>query len=740
MKKDAKKLKRPRSIRVITAQILIFAFILWVITVYSATIVAAQLFYSSFLYQQMEFSHSVSQRLRDIYDDETAIAEIKSSPPGAIYALMHQTINDLQVRWQWGRYGGPAIPHNRISHRFSLFAPDRSESSRPMSGSILTGFAYNFQTSIVFTDTDGNIIMVDGESLTFQPIPQDVWVTLYDTDGEAQAQTSPISFDLGMAERMSGASLPLFFIGDRSFISNVAAIRVTGFMHGALQESYIHPVKICYFSNDARNDLVDTVWENARSGGSFAEYMEIVTGFNESGEYEFVNFFMPSISALDNAGYVQWQTMLDNTEAPENVSHADYLVTVYGIWPWISFNMHHADQPIIAGSNRYVNLRSFLLETRYDRFRLNIFNPLDDGDRRLSNIVVARALPFLDFTDHDPYSDELLEPDFIMLTAIHGNPLRHTISELASFYIWTLLITTLLAVVLIRVIKRNLTTPLEIVNFGISNGWVYITSPGDKPLRWREPSELLEHYNHTRDELKLNKRELTRLGTALNYAQEAEQNRRQMTSNIAHELKTPLAIIHSYSEGLKERIAEEKREQYLDVILSESERMDSMVLEMLDLSRLEAGKVKLATEEFSLAELARSIFDKYEMAISEKELTLSYEWDDKYIITADEARIGQVISNFATNAIKYTPHGGNIHVKIYTNNRGKTVFSIDNDSKPLSRRELSEIWESFYQADNARTGTGAGLGLAIAKSIIELHGGTCHVRNTKTGVEFSFVI
>ena len=96
-----------------------------------------------------------------------------------------------------------------------------------------------------------------------------------------------------------------------------------------------------------------------------------------------------------------------------------------------------------------------------------------------------------------------------------------------------------------------------------------------------------------------------------------------MTSNIAHELKTPLAVIHGYAEGLKEHIAEDKRDRYLDVILSETERVDGMVLELLDLSRLEAGKVKLSRDRVSLAVLTRTIFDKLDMAVQAKQLQLT---------------------------------------------------------------------------------------------------------------------
>ena len=249
---------------------------------------------------------------------------------------------------------------------------------------------------------------------------------------------------------------------------------------------------------------------------------------------------------------------------------------------------------------------------------------------------------------------------------------------------------------------------------------------------WLEAEQLREGWAKCSDETK-------RLSTALEYARTAEQDRRQMTSNIAHELKTPLAVIHSYAEGLREHIAEEKRDKYLDVILSEAERADAMVLEMLDLSRLEAGKVKLTRSGFSLAELARSVFARFDMAAEAKGLEVVFDFPEALTVTADEGRIAQVIENYAANAVKYTPEGGHIRVSARRIPSG-TRFAVENDSPPLSAEALEKVWESFYRADESRSGGGTGLGLAIAKSIIELHGGTCEVRNTQTGVEFGFVI
>ena len=160
---------------------------------------------------------------------------------------------------------------------------------------------------------------------------------------------------------------------------------------------------------------------------------------------------------------------------------------------------------------------------------------------------------------------------------------------------------------------------------------------------------------------------------------------------------------------------------------------------MLDLSRLEAGKVKLSRDDFSIIDLTKSVFEKLEMAAQAKNLRVEFSFPDEGTVTADESRIAQVIENFATNAIKYTAAGGHVIVTIQSRN-GKTTFSIENESPPLSDEALQKVWDTFYRVDESRSSGGTGLGLAIAKSIIELHGGRCSVQNTKTGVKFSFTI
>ncbi len=341
-----------------------------------------------------------------------------------------------------------------------------------------------------------------------------------------------------------------------------------------------------------------------------------------------------------------------------------------------------------------------------------------------------------DSSAHETGSARIL---YYAVKAVWFSPWRSAVVALWKIYLWTFCMGAVLVLIARRMLKSYLIVPIRDINYGFANprsAGFYL--PDSRPA-WREPAELYDHYDRVQTLLQRQQTEQTRLQTALDYAKEAEENRRQMTSNIAHELKTPLAVIHSYAEGLKERIAEDKREKYLDVILSETQRTDAMVLEMLDLSRLEAGRIKLTREEFCLCTLAKATFERLDMAAKAKDLQVTFNLPRECKVRADEGRIGQVVENFASNAVKYTPVGGKIHVSLRSGWFG-TTFTVENDSPPLTQEQLSRVWDTFYRVDEARTGGGTGLGLAIAKSIISLHGGKCQAYNTRTGVAFSFTL
>ena len=321
--------------------------------------------------------------------------------------------------------------------------------------------------------------------------------------------------------------------------------------------------------------------------------------------------------------------------------------------------------------------------------------------------------------------------------AIYCRPIVYAMLRLLPAYLVTLL---LIAVCLVRYKKfltSSLVEPLQVINYAYEADRVELSKYGRAPFT--ELQVLADHFDAAQQDRHQSRNQVQQLQTALDYAKNAEESRRKMISAIAHELKTPLAVIHGYAEGLQSGIAEEKRDKYLSVILEETESMDAMVLEMLELSRLEAGKVQLSVSQFSLPGLARSIFEKLAPTAESKGLQVEFDIPPEVSVAADEGRIAQVITNFATNAIKYTPEGGHIRVKIHRVG-DNARFAVENDSPPLSEETLEQVWDSFYRADTARDRSGTGLGLAIAKNIISLHRGTCSARNTVSGVEFQFNI
>lgn len=321
--------------------------------------------------------------------------------------------------------------------------------------------------------------------------------------------------------------------------------------------------------------------------------------------------------------------------------------------------------------------------------------------------------------------------------AIYCRPIVYAMLRLLPVYLVMLVLVIILLVQYKNFLANSLVVPLQVINYAYEEDRVELSKYGRAPFT--ELQQLADHFDAAQQDRHNSRNQVQQLQTALDYAKNAEESRRKMISAIAHELKTPLAVIHGYAEGLQTGIAEEKRDKYLSVILEETESMDAMVLEMLELSRLEAGKVQLSVSQFSLPALARSIFEKLAPTAESKNLQVEFDIPLEFSVAADESRIGQVITNFATNAIKYTPEGGTVRVKV--RHAGDFArFAVENDSPPLSPETLEQVWDSFYRADTARDRSGTGLGLAIAKNIIHLHRGTCAVRNTAKGVEFQFSI
>ena len=216
-----------------------------------------------------------------------------------------------------------------------------------------------------------------------------------------------------------------------------------------------------------------------------------------------------------------------------------------------------------------------------------------------------------------------------------------------------------------------------------------------------------------------------------------EKNRRVLIDAIGHELKTPLGIIEAYSEGLREKIAENKKDHYLAVMIDEIQKMDQLILEMLQLSKLESNAYMMNLEQLSLNHLIKSSLKNKQKLFEDKQIQLKTNLEEETEIVADHSGMEKVMNNLLMNAIEHTPVGGTIEVRI---KQGKV--SVQNEGKGIPKEKMNQIWESFYKVEEAnnRSGNGVGLGLAITRQILEKHHMTYGVKNTDQGVEFWFMI
>ncbi|MGL4990752.1 MAG: HAMP domain-containing sensor histidine kinase [Sarcina sp.] len=250
---------------------------------------------------------------------------------------------------------------------------------------------------------------------------------------------------------------------------------------------------------------------------------------------------------------------------------------------------------------------------------------------------------------------------------------------------------------------------------------------------------LSSNLSNALDDLKLRNSNLQK---EIQKERELEKFRKDFIAGVSHELKTPIGIISGYAEGLKDGIVDDdSKDVYLDVIIDEANKMNKLVLDMLNLTKLESGKTELVISEFSLKELIESILKKHSNNIIEKNFNIQLQYDDtdNYNCIGDSFKIEQVITNFVTNAIKYSPKNESIIISL-ERAKEKIFFYIENTGVHLDDYTHSKIWTQFYRADNSRNrdSGSTGLGLSIAQNILELHQSSFGSENTTDGVLFYF--
>ncbi len=253
-------------------------------------------------------------------------------------------------------------------------------------------------------------------------------------------------------------------------------------------------------------------------------------------------------------------------------------------------------------------------------------------------------------------------------------------------------------------------------------------------------NELSETLEITISELKTANNELLK---DIERKEQIDEMRKDFLSNVSHELKTPIALIQGYAEGLSEGINDdaESREFYCEVIMDEAAKMNTMVKKLLTLNELEFGNEVVNMERFDITALIRNYIASADILIKQKNISVRMEDYGTIYVWGDEFRVEEVFMNYFTNAMNYVQGEKVIDIRIHEEEK-RVKISVFNTGNPIPEESLVHIWEKFYKVDKARTREygGSGIGLSIVKAIMESMNQECGAVNYDNGVEFWFTL
>ena len=315
------------------------------------------------------------------------------------------------------------------------------------------------------------------------------------------------------------------------------------------------------------------------------------------------------------------------------------------------------------------------------------------------------------------------------------------------FYIFTGLIVTVISAIFLAFLMQRLMKPIrELTELSQRMASLdfrerYKSSAGN------EIDVLGESFNKMSDELE---RTVSELKTANLELQrdiedkiEIDRRRKEFLDNVSHELKTPIALIQGYAEGLKDNISDdpESREFYCDVIIDESQKMNTLVKSLLTLDQLESGNDQFVMERFDIVQMIRGILQNMDILLQQCGAEVVFDQDEPVFVWADEFKMEEVVTNYISNAIHHLGGENQIVIKL-EQETDKVRVSVFNTGNPIPEEDIPNLWEKFYKVDKARTREygGSGIGLSIVKAVMEGMNQEYGVKNYDNGVEFWFTL
>lgn len=377
----------------------------------------------------------------------------------------------------------------------------------------------------------------------------------------------------------------------------------------------------------------------------------------------------------------------------------------------IIFSSGGAGNTILENTERYMIERN--KDTRLDSEYLVLWGSLQDG-----NLILMR-------------------------TALES--IKESVGIANRFLSYVGLVSVILCAAIIYPVTRRITNPiLQLAD--LSKKMARLDFDAKFKSRGENEIDLLgEHMNQMSQTLEKTISELksanNELKIDLEKKNQIDEMRKDFISNVSHELKTPIALIQGYAEGLQECINddEESRGFYCEVIMDEAEKMNRMVKNLLTLNQLESGNEQVVLERFDLRELIQGVVDATAILREQNGIVLSFASREPLYVWADEFKTEQILTNYISNAIHYA--SGEKRIEITVELRGETArICVFNTGSQIPEAELSNIWVKFYKVDKARTREygGNGVGLSIVKAIMDSFHRECGVTNKENGVEFWF--
>ena len=325
--------------------------------------------------------------------------------------------------------------------------------------------------------------------------------------------------------------------------------------------------------------------------------------------------------------------------------------------------------------------------------------------------------------------------------------IRESVMLSTRFMIYTMLVVAILGCVFVWYFSRRITNPiLELATLSKRMADLDFeakyTSGGENEIgvlgqNFNVMSQKLEE---TVSELKSANYELQK---DIEKKDKMETMRTEFIGNVSHELKTPIALIQGYAEGLKEGISEnpEDRAYYCDVIMDEAAKMNKLVQNLLTLNQLELGQEEVMFERFDIMEMIRGIVQSSEILVQQKGADVRMSICEPVYVWADEWKVEQVFRNYFSNALNHLAGENVIDIRVTQNlEKGVARISVFNTGQQIPEEDIEQIWNKFYKVDKARTREygGNGIGLSIVKAIMDYFQKDYGVKNYSNGVQFWF--